>query len=164
MTAQQARELPVDQKKLPYTINFPASLIREAVGLDIDEKVMLFVIASHQSGEGWASRAKFEAQLGFRGNRIYAVRKKLKEKNLIRWETRAIGKSTKYTINKQELLRWVENPARARSLHSLDQVERQDARAKSYRPYRLGTAGVRSILHQAQGRRGRKHNTDDMPV
>jgi len=139
----------------PYTIDFPASLVREAVGLDIDEKVMLFVIASHATWEARTSREHFEAQLGFRGNRLYAVRKKLLEKKLITVTERAIGTTTLYRINRRQLLKWVEHPDEARLWQRNARAIRLDDRPGPQKPRRLGADGVKRLLEDARHRRGR---------
>ena len=133
-------------KPLPYTMAFPSSLVREAAGLDAYEKAFLFMLASHKNLKSTRSREGVERATGFKGNRIYAVRKKLAEKGLITWSTSAIGKHTVYTIDKHALLGWVENPDKALLWASNDKALRRAAARQHRRPYRLGEEGVRELL------------------
>ncbi|POH59157.1 hypothetical protein C3B59_18260 [Cryobacterium zongtaii] len=138
-------------KAPPYTITFPASMVREARGLDVYEKAFLFLLASHHSLTSTRSRKSVEQSVGFRGNRIYAVRKKLRDKNLIRWTEGPLGTHTVYELDKDALLRWVEDPDAAALWESNDRALRDD-RPRPMRPRRLGKSGVGELLASAHRR------------
>lgn len=105
----QAEASPIsagsNKRTPPYDVDFPPSLVREAVGLDVYEKAFLYLLTSHKNLRSARSRQDVERSLGFK---IYEARSKLRQKGLIRWTEGSANGPTVYKLDKDALVRWVE--------------------------------------------------------
>ncbi|WP_157412124.1 hypothetical protein [Agreia sp. Leaf283] len=146
-------------KNPPYSLNYLPSLVREALGLDVYEKAFLFLLASHQNLKSTRSRKSVEESIGFRGNRIYTVRKQLLGKKLISWTEGRPGSHTVYKLEKLELLRWVANPNAALGKAPEDLAKKKAISQTGMKPHRVGKEGVQQMLRRS--RRSSSATTND---
>lgn len=133
-----------------YSLDFPPSVVREAVGLDAYEKAFLFMLASHKNLKSTRSREAVERSVGFKGKRIYQVRKTLVAKGLIRVFAGNVGRHTVYELDLNALQRWVDHPDAALAWERADKAARQGAARKPVRAHRLGEPGVRQLRKGGQ--------------
>jgi hypothetical protein len=95
----QAKAATIDLSKYP-----DHALIREAEGLTVDEKVLLYTVASHKSGVSFATVDTLRQWTGLSRNRYYKARQTLLAKSLLS-EQRSLGGATTYRLRTRPLQR-----------------------------------------------------------